>query len=246
MKFVLIALTSFSLCNIVDWKPIPDGAFKKNQLRYSRVREAYNNKSDYIKKRLVDKGINSYEFELFIRIFKKEEKLETWVKHKSSNEFILFKSYDFCAASGELGPKRKQGDYQVPEGFYYVDRFNPASLFHLSLGISYPNQSDRILGSKSNLGGDIFLHGACASIGCVAITDDLIEELFILSIEAKTQGQSKIPVHIFPTIDMNSKCTNTSSNKYFWCNLKEGYLKFIQDKSSISNPKIDSNGKYIF
>ena len=104
-----------------------------------------------------------------------------------------------CYASGRLGPKRRQGDRQVPEGIYHVNVLNPWSSYHLSLGISYPNRSDRILGRRKKLGGAIMIHGDCVSIGCVAITDTLIEEVYVAAARARTRGQHRIPVHVFPT-----------------------------------------------
>jgi murein L,D-transpeptidase YafK len=107
-------------------------------------------------------------------------------KNTSDQEFLHIKTYTVCATSGLIGPKRMQGDLQIPEGFYYIDRFNPYSNFYLSLGINYPNTSDRILGDKNNLGGDIFIHGDCVTIGCLPITDSEIKELYIFCVEAKT------------------------------------------------------------
>lgn len=106
--------------------------------------------------------------------------------------FRLIKDYQICSLSGELGPKRQQGDLQVPEGFYWIDRFNPASNFYLSLGINYPNQFDRILGKSGELGGDIFIHGGCVTIGCIPITDDKIKELYLIAVEAKSNGQDGV------------------------------------------------------
>ena len=105
------------------------------------------------------------------------------------------------AARQEIwGPKRREGDLQIPEGFYYIDRFNPKSNFYLSLGINYPNQSDRVLGKRGNLGGDIHSYTAAGvTIGCVPITDEYIKEVYWLAVQAKSNGHAKIPVHIFPT-----------------------------------------------
>jgi hypothetical protein len=101
--------------------------------------------------------------------------------------------------AGELGPKRKQGDNQTPEGFYAISYFNPRSDFHLSLHIDYPNRRDRAAGADGvKLGGDIFIHGGCLSEGCLAITDEGIRELYWLAVEARSVGQRRIPVHIFP------------------------------------------------
>ncbi len=99
------------------------------------------------------------------------------------------------------------GDYQVPEGFYYINEFNPRSLYHLSLGLNYPNASDRMLCDMSQPGGDIYIHGSCVTTGCIPITDGQIEELYVLAAHAKDMGQDFIPVHIFPVNFSNpEKC----------------------------------------
>jgi hypothetical protein len=90
------------------------------------------------------------------------------------------------------------GDYQVPEGFYYINEFNPKSNYHLALGLNYPNASDRVLSDSLMPGGDIYIHGSCVTTGCIPINNDQIEELYILAAQAKSQGQDFIPVHIFP------------------------------------------------
>ena len=105
---------------------------------------------------------------------------------------------DICYFSGGIGPKRRQGDRQHPEGFYTISGFNPVSHYHLSLRISYPNASDEILGVHGHLGGDIFIHGGCGSTGCLAVGDDAPERLSVLAVAARTSGQSEIPIHIFP------------------------------------------------
>jgi murein L,D-transpeptidase YafK len=102
--------------------------------------------------------------------------------------------------SGTMGPKRMEGDYQVPEGFYYINEFNPNSNYHLALGLNYPNASDKILSDSLHLhpGGDIYIHGDCVSTGCIPITDVPIEEVYMLATYVKAQGQDFIPVHVFP------------------------------------------------
>jgi hypothetical protein len=91
-----------------------------------------------------------------------------------------------------------EGDYQVPEGFYYISDFNPRSSYYLSLGINYPNLSDKILSDSLRPGSEIYIHGSCVTVGCIPITDQQIDELYILAAYAKDQGQDFIPVHIFP------------------------------------------------
>lgn len=228
-----------------------EAGFKKEQLRYRRVRQAYAEKEQFIRERLLEKNIKSLSIDLYLRAFKKERVLEVWVKEKKKNQFILFIDYKFCSSSGELGPKRKQGDYQIPEGYYYINRFNPYSKFYLSFGLNYPNESDRILGYKSNLGGDIFIHGDCVTIGCIPITDDKIKELYIIAVEARSSGQKKIPVHIFPT-RLNEDNFNNLKIRYssktglvkFWECLKPAYDYFEKNKK-IPSFIVDRKGKYI-
>ena len=223
--------------------------FKNKQLKYQRVKKAYNEKYTKIKSLLATKGIDNSKFLLYIRIFKKEEVMEVWVKGNAHSDYKHLIDYPFCANSGSAGPKRKSGDLQIPEGFYFIDRFNPVSNFHLSLGINYPNESDRILGYKNNLGGDIFLHGGCATIGCVPITDDKIKSLYILAVESKSNGQSKIPVHIFPGRAMKhgdwEKLSGTASQGLttFWKNLKPGF-DYFEKNHLIPIVKVRRNGEY--
>ncbi|PXY02414.1 hypothetical protein DF185_07130 [Marinifilum breve] len=191
MKLILtLILTSFIVTN--------SSSFKSEQLKYPRVRDAYSEKENGILKLLEDKNIKIDELEVYLRAFKFGQKIQLWGKNKSDQKFKLIKEYKVCRKSGKLGPKRKQGDLQVPEGFYYIDRFNPASNFHLSLGINYPNQSDLFWADKTDPGGDIFIHGSRVTVGCLPITDDQIKELYIFCVEAKSNGQNQIPVHIFP------------------------------------------------
>ncbi|WP_321297288.1 L,D-transpeptidase family protein [Marinifilum fragile] len=225
-------------------------SFKSQQLKYSRVREAYAEKKNGILKLLDNKSIKIDELEVYLRAFKFGQKIQLWGKNKSDEKFKLIKEYKVCRKSGKLGPKRKQGDLQVPEGFYYIDRFNPASNFHLSLGINYPNQSDLFWADKTNPGGDIFIHGSCATVGCLPITDDQIKELYIFCVEAKNNGQKKIPVHIFPAKLSNknfdalvSKYKEDTDKTNLWKGLKLAYDTF---NKSMQVPKIKflSNGTH--
>jgi len=220
--------------------------FKDDQMRYERVRTAYKDKE----KLVAGYFQNSDSKEIFIRVFKEEAELEIWVRSKLGNIYRLLHSYIIYYVCGNLGPKRQQGDNQVPEGFYYIDRFNPVSSFYLSLGINYPNESDRILGVKSNLGGDIFIHGSTVTIGCFPMTDDLIKEIYIICVEARNAGQINIPVYIFP-FKMTDENINKHKNAYddhineFWNNLKEGY-DYFESCKTIPRIYVDKNGKYIF
>lgn len=188
--------------------------------------------------------------EIFIRIFKQEQVLEVWVRPSSSDRLELLKEYPVCAVSGQLGPKRQQGDGQIPEGFYFINGFNPVSNFHLSLRINYPNESDRILGVRGHLGGDIFIHGDCVTIGCVPITDDGIKEVYLLAVEARSAGQRRIPVHIFPArLDdqglrqLEKDFADQPSLLKFWRNLKEGFDSF-EEFRRVPSLRVEQDGKY--
>lgn len=223
--------------------------FARDQKRHRRVRRAFETKEGPLKAHFAARGLSFPPERLFIRIFKKEKSVELWVKDRTKG-WSLAKAYPFCYASGRLGPKRRQGDRQVPEGFYHLDRFNPWSSYHLSLGIDYPNRSDRILGERKNLGGDIFIHGDCVSIGCVAITDDLIQEVYVLAVLARSSGQRRIPVHIFPTrMDDEAMQRLTedgdAATVRFWRNLRKGW-RWFEKKRTLPRVRVAPDGRYLF
>ena len=223
--------------------------FKKEQLKFKRVKAAYTLKYDGVIANLKKHDIDPNSFELYIRVFKFDDLVELWGKNNSTGQYTLFREYNVCMASGELGPKRQEGDRQVPEGFYHIDRFNPNSNYHLSLGINYPNTSDKILGVKNQLGGDIFIHGACVTIGCIPITDNEIKSLYIYCLEAINSGQKKIPITFFPAKFSSEnkaylKTLNVSNQtRVLWESLELGYTYFNESKTL---PKIQffDNGHY--
>jgi hypothetical protein len=110
---------------VIIFLEAPMGAdFKKEQLRYSRVRAAYKSKGEWLKGELARCGISSSGIHIYLRAFKLDRQLEVWVKGSNQQKYLLLTTYPFCASSGVLGPKRRQGDLQIPEGFYHIDRFN--------------------------------------------------------------------------------------------------------------------------
>ncbi|HJV19239.1 MAG TPA: L,D-transpeptidase family protein [Sediminibacterium sp.] len=176
-----------------------------NQRNYPRVAAAIRQKEEGLKKQFEEAGFTWPAKQLYLRSFKYDSQMEVWVRNSSQEQFRLLKTYKVCALSGSLGPKRMEGDYQVPEGFYYINELNPNSRYHLSLGLNYPNMADRAHSDPSNPGGEIFIHGSCSTIGCIPIQNDQVEELYILSAYALEQGQQFIPVHIFPVRFNNQK-----------------------------------------
>ncbi|WP_037028274.1 L,D-transpeptidase family protein [Psychromonas aquimarina] len=196
-----------------------------------------------LKKELSAKGLE-YGAPVFIRIFKDPGVLELWLE-SSNGKFVNFKNYDICTFSGDLGPKLKEGDNQSPEGFYFVNsaRLNPWSRFHLSFNLGYPNKYDRHHGRT---GSALMVHGNCVSIGCYAMTDSYINEIYALGAAALKSGQPFFRVHSFPfKLDRESLIKYQSSQWYlFWLNLKDGYDYFNLHKRP---PNVEVlNGKYIF
>ena len=162
----------------------------------------------------------------FIRIFKKEEVLEVWLQ-KDSGEYALFLDYPICIYSGELGPKTREGDKQSPEGFYTVGReaMNPNSQYHLSFNLGYPNAYDRAHGYSGSL---LMVHGKCVSIGCYAMGDRQIEEIYTLVGAALQRGQPFVRVHAFPFRMTDANLAAYSEHRWydFWRMLKPGYDYF--------------------
>jgi hypothetical protein len=215
-----------------------ESPFALEQLRHERVREARLLARHNLQLLFHERGIPYPAAEIFMRVFKRERALELWVRPEGAEKYELLKKYDICAMAGTLGPKRKQGDRQTPEGFYYISFFNPRSEFYLSLHVDYPNSRDRAMGLEGvSLGGDIYIHGGCSSEGCLAVTDTGIRELYWLSVEARSAGQRRIPVHIFParleSQDLQALVSSFSEQPdlgQFWRTLKPGYDYFEEHR----------------
>lgn len=173
-------------------------SFIDYQRTFPRAEESFKRKEDTLRKQFEAKKLQWPAKYIYIRSFKYDSQMEVWVKNDVKEAFKLFKTYKVCALAGTLGPKRMEGDYQVPEGFYYINEFNPKSTYYLSLGINYPNESDKILSDLYRPGNSIYIHGSCVTVGCIPLTDQQIDELYILAAHAKSEGQDYIPVHIFP------------------------------------------------
>jgi len=227
-------------------------SFRAEQARFPRVRTAEKEKDALLRKRFAEKKIVFPPHAILLRAFKKEGDLELWAAGKSSEPYTLVHTYKICATSGTLGPKRRFGDVQVPEGFYELDWLNPESNFYLSLHVSYPNASDRILGSRQNPGGDIFLHGNCVTIGCLPITDDGIKEVFWLAVLVRDSGQRHLPIAIFPArLDGPGIATLAATHHgqdiliEFWKNLKVGY-DFFERTHHAPRVSVRRDGSYEF
>lgn len=185
------------LGNPVDEDRGPE-AFAAHQLTFTRVAHARDDTDERLRALFAEKGVAYPPARIFLRVFKHERVMELWVRAIGDSSFTFIKTYPVCALPGQLGPKRRTGDVQVPEGFYYIDQFNPSSAYLLSLRVNYPNLADRMRRQALSLGGDIFIHGGCKTVGCVPIENDNIEEVYWLAVQAMDAGQRVIPVHIYP------------------------------------------------
>lgn len=162
----------------------------------------------------------------FIRIMKESSELELWLQPKGSKEFKLYKTWPIARWSGTLGPKTKEGDGQAPEGFYHFTtrQLNPRSNYHLAFNIGYPNVFDQ---AHQRTGSLIMIHGSNVSIGCFAMTDPVIEEIYLIIEAALKAGQHNIAVHSFPFRMTDGRiATGPAEHRDFWRNLKQGWDLF--------------------
>jgi murein L,D-transpeptidase YafK len=164
---------------------------------------------------------------VLIRIYKEESTLEVWKEDRSGN-YALLNSYPICKFSGKLGPKLMQGDYQAPEGFYDItpDQLNPTSSEYLAFNTGFPNAYDRSLGRTGSF---LMVHGGCRSVGCYAMTDAAMEEIYGLVEEAFKGGQQKVQLQAFPfrMTAQNLSRHAGDPNMPFWQMLKAGSDAFI-------------------
>lgn len=246
MKTIIkIALLAFflPLTGLIAQKP----SFKELQMNNKRVKEAYASKWPALEQEIKAKGIDPGNFDLFIRIFKTEDEVELWLKNKNDTKYTLLKKIAVCAKSGKLGPKRREGDLQVPEGIYDISVFNPNSDYFLAVKVSYPNKSDRIL-AKGPTGGDIMIHGNCVTIGCIPLQDVPVKDLYMLCVEARNR-KSPIRCEIYPCRFTAKNLTKLESypeelNK-FWSGIIPAYDYFEANKVPVKY-KINDKGEYLY
>ena len=181
---------------------------------------------------------------IYVRVFKREAQMEVWMAGPKG-DYQLFRTYDICNWSGDLGPKVKEGDKQAPEGYYTITprQMNPNSKYYLSFNVGFPNAYDRAHGRTGN---SLMVHGGCLSAGCYAITDGSVQELYILAREAFAAGQNSFQFHAYPFRLTAQNLAAYKDNKWygFWQNLKQGYDLF--EKTHVP-PGVDvSGGRYVF
>ena len=184
------------------------------------------------------------ESPILARIFKEESEMEIW-KQTRDGEFVLLKTYPICRWSGDLGPKKKQGDRQAPEGFYTITpgQMNPASNYYLAFNTGFPNAYDRAMGYT---GSELMVHGDCSSRGCYAMTDEQIQEIYALARESFFGGQKAFQLQAYPfrMTALNMAKHRNNPNFAFWKMLKEGYDHF---NATHQEPKVAvCDRRYVF
>jgi murein L,D-transpeptidase YafK len=196
-----------------------------------RLDDVHRRRANEISTELARQGLSLGD-EVFIRIIKENNELTLWMRPHDEARFRVYKSWPIARWSGTLGPKQQEGDGQAPEGFYDVtaSRMNPMSKYHLSFNIGYPNAYDL---AHQRTGSLIMVHGSDVSIGCFAMTDPVIEEIYLIVEAALKKGQSSIAVHCFPFRMTDERLAAEAHSEWheFWMNLKEGWDAF--EKTSI-------------
>lgn len=222
------------------------------QKSFRRVSQAFETKEELLRKEFEAKKLEWPAKYIYLRSFKYDSELEVWVKSDKKAPYQLFKRYKVCALAGGLGPKRLEGDYQVPEGFYYLNEFRPNSNYHLALGVNYPNPSDRLLSDPQRPGGDIYVHGSCVTVGCIPLTDTYIEEVYVLAALARNQGQDFIPIHVMPVAFRREK-SREFLNKFLESRpdykpvsaMLEKVYFYFNAKRQLPNIMINGKGQYM-
>ena len=182
-----------------------------------------------LKRRLADKDV-TLGSPIMIRIFKSEGEFEVWAQ--KGTRFELLATYPVCNWSGKLGPKLTEGDRQSPEGLYSIgaSQLHRTGRWPRSLDIGYPNTYDKAHGRTGSF---ILVHGGCTTIGCFAMTDPIIQEIFTLSEAALVHGQERIQVHVFPFRMTKQNMDRHAQSQWtaFWANLKTAYDAFEQTRA---------------
>jgi murein L,D-transpeptidase YafK len=237
MKFAKLALALFASASALTLAACNDeSALPRSGRHYVPVSLA-------TQEAMREKGMRTHA-PVLIRAYKQESELEVW-KQDSSGKMALLKTYPMCRWSGQLGPKVKEGDRQVPEGFYSITpgQMNPNSSFYLSFNVGYPNAVDRQLGRT---GAHIMVHGDCSSMGCFAMTDGQIADIYALTREAFAGGQSSIQLQSFPFRMTPENLAKYRSDPHigFWKTLKQGHDYFDVARTPVQTAAC--GGRYAF
>jgi murein L,D-transpeptidase YafK len=227
-------------------------SFMQRQLSYRNVQAARIDAKHTLAALFRSRGLAFPPSDVFLRVFKQEQLVELWARGHPEAAYTHLRTYPMCVMPGRLGPKQREGDFQLPEGFYFIEVFNPQSRYNLSLGLDYPNPADRLRGGTEPLGGDIFIHGGCASEGCIPLDDRSMQEVYWLVVEARAAGQRRIPIHIFPTRLsqegvrwLDRVYAPDAATRAFWEDLRSGF-DFFEKHRRVPYIAVLEGGRYEF
>jgi murein L,D-transpeptidase YafK len=210
-----------------------------------RVTAARAQSEVLVRQRFATAGVAYPAEELFLRAFKREAVIEVWARG-AQDRLRLIHTYAWTVNSGQPGPKRREGDLQIPEGFYQIDAFNPESRFHLSLRVNYPNASDRVRSDPEKPGFDIYIHGNEVSVGCLALGDAAIEEVYLMALDAR--NRETIATHIFPARMQGAEWEKLRAAHPalapFWAELQPGFDAFERSQR-VPRVTVEEDGRYV-
>ena len=236
-RLLYVGLFALLIGGVIYWRLLPPREL-------TRIEEVRQRVLPRLKAELRAAGF-ALDDPVFIRIFKETRELEVWLRPRDSEKFKLWKTWHVVGMSGHLGPKLAEGDRQAPEGFYEVDAtaLNPESDCHLSFNTGYPNTFDASLGRT---GSWIMVHGSTGSLGCFAMTDPVIEEIYLVCEAALGRGQRSFFVHAFPFRMTEERMRDAATSEWlpFWENLREGYVRF--EETHLPPTVLPEDGHYGF
>ena len=222
----IIACLLMTVATTTQCQPAPDNW--QSLTAEQRLADLHARRDPGVKAALAAQGLSLGD-PVFIRIIKESRELELWLKPAAATTYKRFQTYPIACFSGTLGPKTKEGDLQAPEGFYATTRklMNPASKYHLAFNIGYPNANDQALGRTGSF---IMVHGKDVSIGCFAMTDPIIEEIYLIVDAALSAGQNTVPVHCYPFRMTAERLAAAKDSPWqaFWQSLKPAWDAFEQ------------------
>lgn len=220
--------------------------FIENQKKYQQVAEAIHDKQSTVEVILSANNLAIDNFELYIRIFKKERQLELWGKSIKEKKWQLLNIYNLCIQVPNLGPRLNKID-ELPEGIYYVENFEPQSGLYLAIKINYPNTIDNYYIKNNTSMPSVHICGQCFSSGNFGVGESNIKEIYLFTIYATSNGQSRIPVHIFPCrmneTNYNLLIQNEKKYENFWKGLSAIY-SFFENNKIIPDIILNSDGTY--
>lgn len=229
--------------------PVAAQKFKLEQLQKPAVKQAYVAVENRLKKEVLAKGLTSFSNHIYLRAFKNESIVEVWIKAPTAATYRLLKRYKLCTAPGEFGPKQLLGDKKVPEGLYHISNLASASREQMALLLDYPNQADQNRDAQKDR---VYINSNCQkAAGNLSLSEEMLFEIYVLTMEAMSAGQQQVPVHVFPAYlsernfnKLLGLYQNDKGLRGFWSSLKTAYDYFNRTRS-LPQTMATADGHYL-